>query len=183
MAKNKLSYININLFKYHKKFWDRFLNWVLNIGRIIIMLTQIVALSVFIYRFSLDRQLIDLKDKIKQKESIVKFLKNNENKYRNLQERIVYASQTNDKSSQSIKLFKDVLNMSPPQGFIFNQLSLTNQEIKVNAKVSSVQSLASFIEKLKEHPSIDSVSLDSINNKSSASIILIGITAKLKVEK
>ena len=43
----------------------KFFNWALSIGRLLIILTEMVALATFLYRFGLDAQIVDLHDKIK----------------------------------------------------------------------------------------------------------------------
>ena len=68
---------SINLFKdKNKNFFDLFIKWALSIGRVVVIATEAIALSAFLYRFSLDQQLIDLNDKIVQKQALVKLLKN-----------------------------------------------------------------------------------------------------------
>ena len=84
--------ISINLLKQQTSLVDRFIDWALTIGRLLVILTEIVALSAFIYRFSLDRQLIDLHSKITQEQAIANYLNNNEKKYRNLQDRLAIAT-------------------------------------------------------------------------------------------
>jgi len=79
----------INLVKgKHKSFFDRFLAWALSAGRVIIIVTEIIALSAFLYRFSLDREIIDLRDNTKQEQKILELFKEQEKTFRNLQERL-----------------------------------------------------------------------------------------------
>ena len=59
--------ISINLVKSRKPhFLDRFITWALNAGRLLVIITETVALSAFLFRFGLDREIVDLNDKIKQ---------------------------------------------------------------------------------------------------------------------
>lgn len=178
MAEKKL--ISINLLKgKEKSFFDKFIHWALTIGRLIVILTETVALSAFLYRFTLDRQLIDLRDEIKQKEAIVKLLQNNENKFRNLQERLVLAAKTENKSNEIIEILKEVINLAP-KGFVFNTLNVSKENIKINANAQSVFALTVFIKSLRDNPHIASVSLDKIENKTASALIVVGITATLK---
>lgn len=86
MAENRLS---INLLRDKEKpLLDRFVAWALSVGRSIVILTEIVALAAFIYRFSIDRKLSDLNDDIKQKQLIVGQLTSLEDEYRNLQKTV-----------------------------------------------------------------------------------------------
>ena len=46
---------SINLVKKNEKSSvDKFINWTLSIGRLIVIITEIIAISAFLYRFSLD---------------------------------------------------------------------------------------------------------------------------------
>lgn len=171
---------SINLVKKEKKdFLDTFLHWALTIGRVVVMLTEIIALSTFLYRFSLDRELIDLKDKIKQKQVIVNLLKENEIKYRDLQQRLNAASQLSDKGIKITKLFTDFVSFNQ-LGLNIDSITFSEKNVKINANATSLQTLSSFIANLKNHPRVNSVSLDKIENKISSAIIGVAITVTLK---
>ena len=84
---------SINLVKSDKgETVERVINWLLSIGRILVIVTELVALGAFLWRFGLDQQLIDLHSKIKQKQAIVEAFKKNEEEYRNLQDRLSIAA-------------------------------------------------------------------------------------------
>ncbi len=171
---------SINLIKKKKKdFFDRFITWALTIGRFIVILTEVIALSTFLYRFSLDRQLVDLHDSIKQKQAIVNLLKNNEDKYRNLQNRLAVSSMFLDSANQTTKIFTDLTDFAPSD-FIFNNIKISEKNIQIDARVQSINSLTVFIKKLQEHPKFSSVSLDRIENKTSSATIVVSITTHLQ---
>lgn len=171
---------SINLFKgQEKSFIEKLIAWVLSFGRIIVIVTEAVALTAFLYRFSLDRQLIDLHERIKQKETIVKLLQKDEDTYRNLQDRIKLAATLGKKSNVLIKIFQEVMSFTPPD-LAFNNVSLTPKNLSVDANFSSIQSLAAFVNSLRKHASVGSVSIDKIENKTSRAIISVGITATFK---
>ncbi|MDO8460814.1 MAG: PilN domain-containing protein [bacterium] len=171
---------SINLIKKKKKdFFDRFIAWALTIGRFIVILTEVIALSTFLSRFSLDRKLVDLHDSIKQKQAIVNLLKNNEDKYRNLQNRLAVSSKFLDSANETTKIFTDLIDFAPSD-FIFNNIRLSEQSIQIDASVQSVNSLTIFIKKLQEYPKFSSVSLDRIENKTSSATIAVSITTHLQ---
>ena len=62
----------------------------------------------------------------------------------------------------------------------FNNLSLFEDRIKIDANVASVTSLSTFVNSIKNYSAIDSVSIDKIENKPSSAVIVISITATLK---
>lgn len=178
MVKNKLPSVNL-LKKEGESFFDKFIQWALTVGRILVMLTEIVALSAFLYRFSLDRKLIDLHDQIKLKDAYVKVLKSNEDKYRNLQERLAITTKLSKTSIDTANLITDLIALAPSD-IIFNSLKISEDSVIIDANVQSVTSLTDFINKLKAHKAIRTVSLDRIENKTSTATIVVTITAVLK---
>lgn len=174
---NKTS--TINLAKKKIDFFDVFLKWALTAGRIIIIITEVIALSAFLYRFSLDRQLIDLHDTIKQKQTIVNNFKTNEDKYRNLQERLAFASQFGNEGQRKVKLFRDIIGFATPD-LIFNSLLLSEDAIRMEIRVRSLSPLSKFVNALRNYSLIKTISVDKIENRTSIGIIAVTITATLK---
>lgn len=178
MAKNNV--ISINLLKNNKKdLINKIINWTLTIGRGVVVLTELIALSAFLYRFSLDRQLIDLHSQIKQEQAIVAYLKNNEDKYRNLQDRLALASNFSNFSNKRSTIFKDIWGIAKDDVSI-TSITLNKNRINLNANLTSTSSLTNFVNLLKKYPNIQTLSLDNIENAPSSTLITISITAILK---
>lgn len=170
---------SINLVKSKQApLFDRFINWALTVGRLIVIVTEVVAVAAFIYRFSLDDRLSDLHTDIKQKQNIISALKNDENKYRNLQDRIALASTFSEKSSKTNETIADIVNLLP-EGVRINDLTLNKDRVNININIGSVSSLKNFIDPLKNYPKIKSISIDNIENKPSVGLS-VNITAMLK---
>lgn len=173
---------SINLVRKPENFIDRFINWALTAGRLLVIVTELIALGAFLYRFSLDRELLDLRSKIKQEESIVTLLKDSEETYRNLHNRIFLASNFGKQGQDKVKIVKDVIDFAPP-GLIFNNLSIQEEKLKVNANIPSVSTLSNFVKLLKNYKRIERVSIDKIENRPASAIITVTITATLLPEK
>lgn len=156
--------VSINLLKKQGDFVEKFIGWALTVGRLLVIVTELIALSAFLYRFSLDRKLIDLHGKIKQQESIVKAYKNNEDKYRNLQDRLALASSFSNTGTSKIKIFQDILNFAP-KGLTIGNLAMRESRISINAVAQSTSSLKTFINSLKTYPQLKKLNLDSIQIK------------------
>lgn len=172
--------LSINLVKGQDKgFFDKFINWALTVGRLVVILTELVALSAFLYRFSLDRRLIDLHDQISQKQSIVKILKQKEDTYRNIQGRLALAATLTKTGQEKTQIFSDILRLAPPD-FIFNNIVLSQATVRIDASAQSVSSLASFIRDIKNYKETSSVSLDKIENKTAGTAITVSIAVRLK---
>lgn len=178
MPKNHHPSINL-LGNKQGSIFDKFIDWALTIGRLVVILTEIIALSAFLYRFTLDRQLIDLHSKIKQEEAIVGYLKGEEETYRNLQDRIAVASTFFESGGKDVKVFNDIVGLAP-LGMTFNDLTLTKNNIKIDANFQFISSLRAFVNSLKSYPNIKNVSIEKIENKLSNALISVSITAALK---
>jgi len=171
---------SINLVKTrHVDFFEKFISWALTIGRLVVIITELIALICFVYRFSLDSQLIDLHSKIKQEQAVINFLKKDEETYRNLQDRLSVAGTFSTLGLEKIKIFNDVLGFTP-QGITYNDFSLSSDQLRMTANVESVFALSNFVELLKKYPKIDSISIDKIENRPSTGLIKITITTVLK---
>ncbi len=175
----KSSSASINLVRTHIGFVDQFIKWALSIGRVVVILVELVALATFLYRFSLDRQIIDLRDKIKQQQAILTFLKPREDKYRNLQERLVLASQFTNENNESIKTMEEVISFMP-EGMSLNSFSLSKEGIRLTANISAISFLKQFTDRLKTYEKIDSLSIDKIENRPSSALISVTISMGLK---
>jgi hypothetical protein len=165
---NNLPSINLGEEKEISSFGG-FIDWVLTVGRIIVIATEIIAIAAFIYRFSLDEKLVSLHSEIKQNQTTISSLKNDEDKYRNLQSRIALAkdfSEKGIKTSQAIADFgKLIPNQAKTDSLIFNK-----DQINVIVNVDSVSLLADFINSLKSYNGIKSISINSIENKTSVGL-------------
>lgn len=157
---------------------DKFLNWALTIGRLIVIITEVVAVTAFVYRFSLDEKLVELHSAIKQKQNIISVLKSDENKYRNLQDRIAIATTFSAKGTKTNQTIADIVNLIPSQVRISN-LVLNKDRVSINADVTSVSSLANFIDPLKSYKGIKSISIDNVENKPTVGLS-VNISALLK---
>ena len=173
----------INLIKGRKpRFFDHFIGWALTVGRIVVIVTEGIALLAFLYRFGLDRQLIDLHDKIASEENIVKFLQKNEDIYRNFQSRLSLASNILAVQDQTVTSYEDITKMIPPDMSIQN-FQFSQENMRLEASMQSVVSFTKLIDSMKKYPSVESVSIDRIENRTSTGTINIIITVVFKKPK
>ena len=161
---------------------DRIIAFALTIGRVLIIVTEVVALGAFLYRFGLDRQLVDLHDRIQQEEAIVNLLKDSETSYRNLQDRLTLEGNIAENSSYSIKLYQDVFAMVPSDMSLVT-VSLSDTNIHIEGTIPSLVSLSGFVKKLQADSRVDSVSLDKIENKAAQGVIDVVISVRVKPDK
>lgn len=172
---------SVNLAKRKTTIVDDLTKWALSGGRLLVIIVEIIAFSAFIYRFTLDRQINDLNDDIKGKQTIVASLKEREELYRNTQARIGLAKELTSTSGNSLIILNNIVNFTPSD-VTFTTFNIDNNEITINASLGSVASLTSFLDSLRELPEASSVSVTQIENSTKAGEINAFILVKFKKE-
>lgn len=170
---------SINLLKSRVNLLDESLKWALTVGRLLIIIVEFVAFSTFVLRFSLDRTLIDLHDKISQEQAIVASLKDRENTYRSLQETLSVASGINNQGSKSLKVFQDIAAFTPSE-IRYTSFSIHDDQVLIQAKVRSAAALAAFLDSLRSYPDISSATIDALGNQTNDGSLTVTITVTLK---
>lgn len=158
---------------------DRILAFALTIGRMLIIVTEAIALGAFLYRFGLDRQLVDLHDKISQEQAIVKLLQKDELIYRNLQNRLSLENQIAANSSTDISIFQTITDMLPSD-MTTTLFAITPTDVKIEGTVPSLISLSTFVKKLKSYSAVARISVDKLENKTTEGVISISLSVFLK---
>lgn len=181
MAENNKPSINL-LPNKGEGFLNQFLNWAVNIGRLLIIITETVALATFLYRFDLDMKIVDLHDEIKQKSFIVKNFHTYEDSFRNLQERLALAKDYDRQASKNLKIFTDITDIGRGK-VTFSNLSVSTETVRIEAYAPSATALSQFTSALKTHPSIASVSIDNVENSATNARIVVSITALMQGTK
>lgn len=178
MAEKTVPSINL-LPQKGESFVTQFLNWVLSIGRLLIILVECLALGTFIYRFDLDMKIVDLHDKIEAQSFVVANFQKSEENFRDIQDRLTLAEKYDSIGNVTTGIFTDITSLG--QGKItFRNLTVETEAAKIEAQAASSVALSQFVESLRAHPSITGVSVDKVENSTTSSLIIVSITAKLK---
>jgi len=160
-------------------FLDQFLGWALTIGRLLIILTETLALGTFLYRFSLDMKIADLHDQIKNQRIIVEQFKDTENTVRNLQTRLAFAEKYDATSTVAPNVFSDIVDMGRGQ-ISFKNILLADNSIKIDVQATNSNALSAFVNHLKAYPGITSVNINNVDNQTTNALIRMTISANLK---
>lgn len=159
-------------------FLNQFFTWTLSIGRLLIIITEFVALATFLYRFGLDMQIVDLHDKIKSQALIVENFKTSEDSFRSLQQRLALIKTYDSIGNRTHSIFTDIANAGKGK-VTFTTLTVNPDNAKIEAQVISSQALSQFIKTLQNQPTITSVSVDKVENATSKGLIIVSLTATL----
>ena len=160
------------------RFWDRLLKWAISTGRFLIILTETIALSAFVYRFTLDRQIVDLADSIKEKQAIIALYGDAEVRYRNLQERLAFVKEVAASEDPKTVLLKQLVTLAQGQ-VAFQSLAISDSGINLEVIAPSSAGLSEFLRGLKTLPEVRSVAIDRVENKAESGVIVVTIRAEL----
>ena len=170
---------SIDLTKDKSTLSDEVLRWALGFGRFLIIVVEIVAFSAFIYRFVLDRELVDLNDKIKGEQAIVTSLKEREDEYRNLQERIIKAREISTTGNTKLKLLNDIIAFTPAE-VTYETFIADKQRLQLTVNITSIPALTTYVKSLQEYNQIASVTITGIDNSAGTNSVKVDLEAKLK---
>lgn len=172
--------ITINLLpKHHVPLSEKFISWLLSIGRYIIIGTELLVFGVFITRFQLDTKLSDLHDKIKQEEAIVKSLENVDKNSRLLQTRLAQIQtleslQTDEPSG----LISHITSLAP-ETVSFETLAKEKETISIRAVSGSNRGFSLFVGNLRSSPSLRDVRLVDIAKDEGTGTVRFGVEATI----
>lgn len=169
----------INLLpRKEKSLADRFFSWILTYGRFIIIGTELIVLVAFLSRFKLDRDLVDLHDKIKREEAVVKSLSIVESQSINLQRRLSFISTLDSKIKNSTDTLTNIPSLVPENVFL-DELALSKNDLRLIANTYSGEGITNLVKRLGEVSYISEISLDRVTKDETTGIISFIIRAKL----
>jgi hypothetical protein len=181
MGKDQIA-INL-LSSKQKKLADQFLEWALAVGRLLVILTEIVALSAFLYRFSIDRQLIDLHDEIKKNQNIVLYFKQGENSFRHMQEKLAIAKRETNSSKNLLNHVSLLIQLANRNQVTFTTLTVNDTKVAMTVQANTISALSTFFTDLKSDPSITAINVEKVESKADTAKYILGISAQIKTDK
>jgi len=182
-AQKKLSETKIEFIPqedWEKTNLGRFLKWLLQVGRWIIITTELIVIIAFISRFKLDRDLTNLNEEIRQKQAIINSSSDFEQEFLSLQKRLSIVEGLN-KNQVEVNKIMDIFTQLTPVGVKLSNFSLTGEEINLTAIANSEFTFASFLKSLKNSTQLKNVAVFNISIKEEyTSGISFNIKAELK---
>ncbi|HVZ67468.1 MAG TPA: PilN domain-containing protein [Patescibacteria group bacterium] len=158
-------HVKINLIgKSEVSFRDDILKWAISVGRIIIVVTELVAVGALAYRFTIDRKIVDLHDQIKKADLFVEAQAAKEADYRSIQNRLANIKTIDTDAENKISIMKEILASMSTGDFSSTNLTVSQKSININGVAFSIFPINNFIEELKKNPNVTSISLDDISS-------------------
>ena len=165
-----LSHLNL-LTKRELKFSEKVVYFALHYLRYIIVLTQISVIAVFIYRFKIDQEIIDQKEKVNQLQEIMKISTPLINATSTLQTKLLYAKTvlgTQSKFSTSIKTILE----SIPEPIVIDEIEFLEKNINIKGRSSDFEALRFLDSQFKKSTNLKNLSLVSVDRDKTSGLFI-----------
>ncbi|HRN96572.1 MAG TPA: hypothetical protein PLD54_03950 [Candidatus Levybacteria bacterium] len=153
-----------------------FYKWTIQIGRIVIVLTELVALSALGYRFIIDRQIADLNDQIDRQILFIQSQEQKEQEFRGLQNKLSIIKTIKKDTDAKINVMNTVLDAANEGIFTTDNIAVNKNIISLSGATSSVFSLNGFIENLKTNEFVKAISIAEITSGDTGILFKLNIT-------
>jgi len=162
--------------------FGQFLNWAVNVGRYIVIFTELVVIVSFGARFTLDRKLADLNSKIHQKEVIIESQQEFEAEFRLVQAKISSYQQIEQQNSL-VDIFP-ILQRMIPSNFLMQQLNIKQNKVTAKGVALSNDALNYLISNLQLSPIFTGIAVSNIETTDeSQSGLQVQISADYQLDK
>ena len=159
--------IRINLtLRARKSIQSAFLKWAVSAGKLIIIGTELIALSALGYRFMIDKKIIDLHDEIDKEIALVEIQKDREQEFRDIQNRLAQIKSIEDKNKIRFDTISKITGAISKGVFTTDNLVINEQRIQFEGASLSIFSIYNFIDELKNDSNIYAITLDEVTSSS-----------------
>lgn len=152
----------INLITRRKeKSVDRIIYFVLNYLRYILVITQIIVIGVFFYRFKIDQEMVDLQESVSQKKEIIQVSQPLIIEAKKQSFKLDAAQSIVTKQSTFLQAMDYLLSLFP-ENLYLTKIRLVKDSISMVGYTEDPQSINNFLNKLKNEGRFKKVLLKNI---------------------
>lgn len=148
---------------WEKTAFGKILKWILSVGRYIVIVTEFIVIVAFLSRFKLDRELTDLNEAIKRKQTIIASYSQFEDKYRQLQSHLDFIAKLEGDQLKAREMLSKVSDLTPIDVYL-TDFSSDKQTLTLSATALSEGGLATFIRNLKTSGNFSRIALSKISS-------------------
>lgn len=153
-------------------------SWAINVGRMLILITELVALGALFYRFVIDKQIIDLHDRINTEKNLVTAEQSLEQQFRGIQDRLAIVKAVQAQTDSKMKVMNDILSASQNGMFSSAHLSINNNQITVDGITDQLSYIYTVVNKVKQYPEVTSINITQINSTDQGVIFQLEVNLK-----
>jgi len=139
------------------------LSWVLAFGKWTVILTQLVVMGAFLWRFGLDRQLTDYKKQIAKNVAIVKSYDKVERDFLIAQKRVNKIKEVVEQQERVATLFNKFIQVTP-QDVWYDKLGITPEGVGIVGYSKSLLGFSQLLATLQKDETFKTVSIGKIQD-------------------
>lgn len=156
---------NINLLPQKKKdFTGRLFYFILHYLRYILVITQLVVIIVFFYRFKIDQEIIDTNESLMQKQEILKVSKPIINEAAAISFKIKEIKDILDRQDEFDQMLQYLLSRFP-KGLTLSKLAFSKETVIFDGKALDALPLQLFYNRLRKENRFQQVKLGNMQKK------------------
>lgn len=149
-----------------KESWEtgnlgKLITWILSIGRYVVIFTELIVISCFLYRFGLDRQLTDLNEEIRGQREIIDAYGDFETKFRLVQKQLA-TIKTIQNTTLPINQILNTLSQITPTETTYESIVINEKLIELRGSVLSEMGLATLLAKAQDATIFSEVILENV---------------------
>jgi len=159
-----------------KETWEvgvvgKLLKWALQVGRYVVVFTELVVILSFLYRFSLDRKLTDLNEERKQKQTVVESYQDLETNFRQLQLQLKTVKEVEENNLKVGEILTSISLMTPIDTS-YKTITINEESVALEGQTLSEVGLATILAKAQNDQRFTEVILENVSSTSNQSQII-----------
>jgi Tfp pilus assembly protein PilN len=147
--------------EWEKTSFGKLLKWLLNVGRWIVIITELIVILAFLSRFKLDRDLTNLNETVRQRQAIISASADFEKEFRFLQKRLATIEDLQKNQVEADKIL-DLFTQITPAGIQLSNFNFKEKIATLTASADSETTFAVFLKNLKQEPRLANLSIDKV---------------------
>lgn len=173
--------LKINLLSNQKEIiGTTILKWVINTGKIVVIITEFIALAALSYRFIIDKQLNDLYSNIERKNQLIQTQAQQEQQYITLQNKIQVIKTIMTSTDQMVADFQDVIIKAKANDITIQSTGIKGNVVTINANAPSVYILNQTVDSIKQLKDVTSIDLDNVTVGPAGTDFILSVSLNLK---
>lgn len=140
---------------------EKILYFALHYLRYIIVITQIVVISVFFFRFTIDQRIIDLKERVNQKQEIIKITSPIIVEAREVSSKMTYVKKQIGMQNAFLTNIDNVFSVIPTEISLF-EFEVNEKNVLLRGKSTTIEAVRYLHGVLQKKPGFKKVSIDTV---------------------
>lgn len=139
------------------------LSWALAFGKWAVIVTQLIVMGAFLWRFALDRQLTNLRKSIEQEKAVIESYSQVESEFAITQQRVNFAK-TSMAKQDTYREGIETLQALTPADVWYERIIVAPENITFSAYSSSLGGFGRFLAAIQRRPEFEAVTVASIDS-------------------